>query len=68
MDECGCYRCEERRDMELRRFPAILTKMIVCEHCGNKRCPHATNHRYACTRSNEPGQPGSRYTRASEDR
>ena len=35
--------------------------MIVCETCGNKRCPHGTNHVHACTNSNEPGQPGSRY-------
>lgn len=35
--------------------------MIVCPTCGNKRCPRATNHRYSCTNSNEPGQPGSIY-------
>lgn len=36
-------------------------RMIVCAICGNKRCPHATDHRNACTNSNEPGQPGSSY-------
>ena len=35
--------------------------MIVCPTCGNKRCPRATDHRFTCTNSNEPGQPGSRY-------
>jgi hypothetical protein len=35
--------------------------MIVCPTCGNKRCPHASDHRYECTQSNEPGQPGSVY-------
>ena len=30
--------------------------MITCEICGNKRCPHALNHRNDCTHSNEPGQ------------
>ena len=35
--------------------------MIVCPVCGNKRCPHASDHREACTASNEPGQVGSRY-------
>jgi hypothetical protein len=35
--------------------------MVVCERCGHKRCPHATNHLNLCTNSNEPGQPGSRY-------
>lgn len=37
------------------------TRMVVCEHCGNKRCPHATNPELACTNSNDPGQPGSAY-------
>jgi hypothetical protein len=37
------------------------TPIVVCETCGNKRCPHATHHDLACTGSNEPGQPGSRY-------
>lgn len=35
--------------------------MIVCSKCGNKRCPHATNHKNECTNSNEPGQEGSVY-------
>lgn len=33
--------------------------MIVCAECGNKRCPKATDHELACTRSNRPGQIGS---------
>jgi hypothetical protein len=36
-------------------------RMILCAICGNKRCPHATDHRNACTNSNNPGQPGSSY-------
>lgn len=40
--------------------PASM-RMIVCSICGNKRCPHATDHRNPCTNSNEPGQPGSSY-------
>ena len=36
-------------------------QMVVCEHCGNKRCPHATNHTLDCTNSNDTGQEGSRY-------
>ena len=43
-------------------WPITLSRMILCPDCGNKRCPHATNHNNACTNSNEPGQPGSRYT------
>jgi hypothetical protein len=30
----------------------------VCEFCGNKRCPHATNINYKCTNSNDVGQVG----------
>lgn len=36
--------------------------MEVCPNCGNKRCPRATDPALPCTGSNEPGQPGSRYT------
>jgi hypothetical protein len=35
--------------------------MLICPKCGNKRCPHASDHRLACTSSNEPGQVGSVY-------
>jgi hypothetical protein len=52
-DTCGCQTCR----------PITMTdmRMVVCSTCGNKRCPHATDHRLACTNSNEPGQPGSAY-------
>ncbi|MFS8319194.1 hypothetical protein RPF54_24860, partial [Enterobacter hormaechei subsp. xiangfangensis] len=33
---------------------------------GNKRCPHANDHRNACTGSNEPGQEGSAYPAAPQ--
>jgi hypothetical protein len=35
--------------------------MLLCPTCGNKRCPHASDHELDCTNSNEPGQPGSVY-------
>ena len=35
--------------------------MLLCTSCGNKRCPHASDHDLACTKSNEPGQVGSVY-------
>lgn len=38
----------------------------VCPECGNKRCPHANDHRNACTGSNEPGQEGSAYPAAPQ--
>jgi len=37
-------------------------RMVLCPECGNKRCPRASNHIYACTGSNEVGQAGSAYT------
>ncbi len=74
--DCGCLRCIvewTRTDTEVRRqiredplsSPAIM--FIVCAICGNKRCPHATDHRHACTGSNAPGQPGSSYSEDFDD-
>lgn len=60
---CQCRQClRDRKDS--RQFgnmfwPAEQSTMIVCSICGNKRCPHAADHRHACTGSNEPGQTGS---------
>jgi hypothetical protein len=33
--------------------------MVVCQICGNKRCPHGNDHHNACTNSNAVGQKGS---------
>lgn len=50
--KCGCQACN----------PEMIGKwFFVCQKCGNKRCPHATDHALACTNSNEPGQVGSAY-------
>ena len=51
--KCWCETCR----------PITLTdmRMVLCPDCGNKRCPHATDHRNACTGSNKPGQKGSSY-------
>lgn len=57
-DGCGCWMCRE-----LRNEPAMT--FIVCADCGNKRCPHANDHRNDCTRSNATGQPGSAYEHGS---
>lgn len=56
---CGhCHDClDETQGPEER----IFRGMILCVTCGNKRCPKATNHRHACTDSNEVGQEGSIY-------
>ena len=60
-DQCQCRECLRRRDDRRGVLPLELTRMIVCGTCGNKRCPHATDHRNTCTNSNEPGQKGSAY-------
>ena len=58
IQDCSCRTCR----------PITLTDMrfVVCPECGNKRCPHANDHRNACTGSNEPGQEGSAYPAAPQ--
>jgi len=51
---CTCWRCLKERD-------EVRIRMILCPACGCKRCPQASDHSFACTGSNEPGQPGSVY-------
>lgn len=62
----GCSRCESERLAAGKAvtgnwLDGIPTGMMVCPACGNKRCPRAAWHENPCTRSNEPGQPGSDY-------
>lgn len=60
-DLCYCRRCiNERGDTEMG-IPLTSCRMILCPVCGNKRCPHANDHRNDCTHSNEQGQAGSAY-------
>ncbi|HCA5750363.1 TPA: hypothetical protein P1K63_002060 [Enterobacter hormaechei] len=56
--DCWCRTCR----------PVTVTDMrfVVCPDCGNKRYPHANDHRNACTGSNEPGQEGSAYPAAPQ--
>ena len=56
--DCWCRTCR----------PVTMSDMrfVVCPECGNKRCPHANDHRNACTGSNEPGQIGSAYPAAPQ--
>lgn len=58
-ERCECHRCTEEFNKEVLIVGRV--KMIFCGDCGNKRCPKASDHRLACTNSNEPGQPGSVY-------
>ena len=70
--KCKCRRCLEEQgaiktfsmtgfDLTTMETGDEFVGMIVCETCGNKRCPHATDHRHQCTDSNERGQLGSIY-------
>jgi hypothetical protein len=72
-EKCECHRCTDEfmhrikdvpydaaSDEDKERMQEIF-KMILCPICGNKRCPHASDHRLECTGSNAPGQPGSVY-------
>lgn len=57
-EQCWCRTCR----------PVTMNDMrfVVCPDCGNKRCPHANDHRHACTGSNEPGHEGSAYPAAPQ--
>jgi hypothetical protein len=64
MSQCECHACIKEfklKALDHMEWPLDLVKMIVCPTCGNKRCPKASDHRLACTGSNERGQPGSIY-------
>jgi len=59
---CGnCHFCLQGVRNEYG-FPVVASRMIVCSTCGNKRCPHATDHRLQCTSSNDLEQAGSVYS------
>lgn len=71
--QCECHRCVKEQNLGSTVagifLPLSATKMILCPTCGNKRCPHASDHDLACTGSNEPGQAGSvcRHVSANSD-
>lgn len=56
----NCWKCLEGVVCDLG-IPVTSSRMILCPICGNKRCPKASDHKLACTNSNESGQPGSVY-------
>ena len=62
---CVCHRCIKENNLTVTMgaltLPLSATRMIVCQDCGNKRCPKASDHNLACTESNAPGQAGSVY-------
>lgn len=56
--DCWCRTCR----------PVTMNDMrfVVCPECGNKRCPHANDHRHSCSGSNAPCQEGSAYPAAPQ--
>ena len=68
MLDCGCVSChrvnQKNKDLlstdKVNQFYEYFR--YACEICGNKRCPHHSDHRLTCTSSNEPGQEGSIFT------
>jgi hypothetical protein len=63
--KCDCRHCIRERGDTIGGLPREVCEFIACAVCGNKRCPHANDHRNACTNSNEPGQSGSAYPASS---
>jgi hypothetical protein len=62
--DCGqCHKCLRGKTERIGGvdWPVTGLRMVVCETCGNKRCPHATDCALACTDSNEVGQKGSHW-------
>jgi hypothetical protein len=53
-ETCRCEAC--RAKLPPDHIERRIKIMVVCAICGNKRCPHAWDHRYQCDGSNEPGQ------------
>jgi len=47
--KCYCHRCLKERDEKINGVPFAWCRMVVCPECGDKRCPHAEDHRNACT-------------------
>jgi hypothetical protein len=61
MENCQCRTCIRERDDGKGFISLEFSQMILCSICGNKRCPHANDHKNECTNSNDVGQLGSYY-------
>jgi hypothetical protein len=59
-NSCFCRKCFEKI-LENDPMNIFNIRMFLCDKCGNKRCPHSTDHELECTNSNEPRQAGSAY-------
>jgi hypothetical protein len=54
--QCPCEACLKLLPPDAYPVPHHRRIMVLCPTCGNKRCPHAADHRYECSGSNEPNQ------------
>ena len=55
---CLCIRCIRENDIRHGPVPLYMARMIVCPECGDKRCPHAEDHRNPCPRPRQaPAHP-----------
>lgn len=56
--KCYCRRCLQERDERVNGIPYAVARMVVCPECGDKRCPHAEDHRNPCSKPRQaPTQP-----------
>jgi hypothetical protein len=69
VSDCLCIKCYDERfagppwNGVISIGDPMPPFRYACEICGNKRCPHHSDHRNACTGSNEPAQIGSVFTK-----
>ncbi len=48
--KCTCHACIAAYRVTLGGRPLNNCRMIVCNLCGSKRCPHALDHVLECTK------------------
>lgn len=63
-EKCWCHRCNP---FDPKAISFSSQRMVVCPDCGNKRCPHAEDHDFECTRSNATGQVGVKSVKVDGD-
>lgn len=44
---CHCFKCHVEHLAKLG-LPVFRSKMLLCPHCGDKRCPHTDDHQVPC--------------------
>ena len=62
--KCSCRKCIDTGEVPIFG----LAVFVVCQKCGNKRCPKADDHNMKCTNSNELNQIGEPETISRNDK